>query len=151
MSKDNLSSLSITRTEDDWFAIELPVPFLEKTLDIFLRECPLAETYLQKKKLRDDDGRFHVTVITPAELMDLARAGCPPKNYGQLKFKMSIKGIGCVCTPETEVYFAVINSPDILSFRASYGLSHVFYPHCTLGFSICDIHGVPKNKILWKL
>jgi hypothetical protein len=143
--------LPITRTEEDWFAIELPVSFLQNALALFRKNCLRAEEYLEKKALRDGAHRFCVTVITPPELAVLSRTGRSPANYSHLWFSLSVKGLGCIASEDTEVYFAVVDSPDIHAFRASYGLNSAFCPHCTLGFSSSDIHDQPKDKVLWKL
>lgn len=101
-----------------------------------------------------DRGEFHITIISPLEVLLL-------KSLGKDSFEDVIKkeiaqfkpgagpqyiGLGKQSNASGDVvYFVVVNWPEAQKFRNSLGLSNADL-HITMGFSNEDIHGVPKDK-----
>ncbi len=103
----------------------------------------LFQQITQKKRERDGADAFHLTVITPPEFRKLKaenRLAFPDKP-----FTLELLGVGTASNEKSQSWFAVARSVTLDHYRYSLGLPrHDF--HVTLGFTVADVHGVPKNE-----
>jgi hypothetical protein len=91
----------------------------------------------------------HITVISPEEapyLLRLSRKD-PEDLFGELyvEGEPELVGIGRQSEDDNEVYYVVVNWPEIQDVRHAFGLPPKDL-HITLGYTEEDIHGVPKDE-----
>jgi hypothetical protein len=127
------------------------LPFLDKLRSLLGKED--YDLYTQNQQTRDH-GVYHMTVIN---VMDYGRL---TKAMGMDKFVAAIQpifdyeiddlemlGVGKAEAKGNTAYFVVCQSDKLDAVRTRFELpKHDF--HVTLGFSLKDVFGVPKNKIL---
>lgn len=124
------------------FAVDLKT--VENSLRI-LKEALPEEVYaaaVDAKAKRDGAEKYHMTVVSPAELKRFRRLA--PVALTTRKMEYQIVGVGSVKNDETQTWFAVVSCPKAQEWRNALGLVPYDF-HITLGFTKSDIHGVPKD------
>ena len=89
-----------------------------------------------------DRNKYHITVISVAEMSKVATDNITNNSVTDLKFM----GIGEVKKNDKETYFIVVQSETLNQIRESLGLEPKDF-HITIGFNPKDIFGVRKNEV----
>ncbi len=103
----------------------------------------LFSDIIEKRVTRDGgDDHYHVTTLRPREFRQLKKEDKPVTT--DKLFHFELLGVGTVSNEQTQTWYAVATSGALDQYRYSLGLPKLDY-HVTLGFTISDIHDLPKG------
>ena len=143
------------RLGNNYLGLKIPIdiiqPFLVKLKDIL---GEVDYNIFTENQIKRDGGHYHITVINVMDFNRLSKKLSIDKfvNSLDLIFKypiddLKLLGIGRVQKDENVAYFVVCDSDKLDAVRTRFELPKQDF-HITLGFSLKDVFGVPKNEIL---
>lgn len=132
----------------NYWGINVPDEFVEKAQKELAKILPKEqyENYTKAKEKRDN-GKSHVTVVSPPNSQKLYDKGIDVGKLCDKTYDLKMKGIGRVKDEKTgnEAYYAVIESQELSKASKEMGLPRQDY-HVTLAFKGQDVHGVSKGE-----
>ena len=142
-------------TGQNYLAIKIDklevLPFLDKLRSILGKEN--YDVYVGNQQTRDH-GSNHITVINVMEYGKLTKAMGMDKFVAALQpvleyeiDDLEMLGVGKAEAKGNAAYFVVCKSDKLDALRDRFELPKQDF-HITLGFSLKDVFGVPKNEII---
>ena len=146
LAADTTVSGRVVSLEDNsglvYLGVDVPAGQLRPYLDQ-LREH-LGESAFQRFRANQqqrDHHKFHITLVNPFELKELAPGIAKPG--AQLEFRLL--GLGRAANDVSQTFFVVAESAAAQTLRRQLGLKPKDF-HVTLGFDPSDVFGISKGK-----
>lgn len=127
----------------------LGIPIEEKDVKSYLKDLKDLvgedDFFLLKgnRDLRDGEGHYHITVLSPMEFSVLKKEGKSFKDFN-LEGKPRFLGIGKAQKDSNVAYYIVVDFPEVDEYREKLNLPKKDL-HITIGFMDKDVHGVKKD------
>lgn len=138
---------TIQELESKDFGSYLAVLVTKEVLGGFLKhlKCLLGDTLFERytsNQIKRDEGKFHLTVIDPIEMLTLKTQDFK-KLVGE-QVTINLIGLGSA-RKKTATYFVVVESDCAQQSRNNIGLDNKDL-HITLGFDTEDLYDIPKDR-----
>lgn len=152
----NITSLIKDVRNQNYLGINIPVgillPYFEKLYEIGIDEAEMD--HMCELKFKRDRGDYHLTVLAAYEFkhamnfFDIKNVEDIPGFLMIPVNDIILHGIGVSEKDGNVAYYVVCTSERLNEFRAKLELPAKDF-HITLAFKDKDVHGVPKNKVIY--
>lgn len=127
-----------------FFGVTVPNDMISPSVEKFVRSVGSERAgSLMADRNRRDGTKYHLTVVTPAEVRQIGRETLC-EAFSGLRASLTLHGIGKVSEDGREAFYVIVESADLDAARKSVGLGDKDF-HITIGFDRKDIFSKRKD------